>query len=285
MGSFERAPAQTPLGCQVVPVQRWCNGAVCDAQDAVAQEVPVALEFNGLSHAVMLATPADLEDFALGFSLTEGLVDHLGQVHDLEIDRSAQGITVALTVASACFARFKDRRRSMAGRTGCGLCGAENLAQALRPTTELSASVSTYSPEAVLRGMNQLRSHQALLAATGATHAAAWCDAQGQLHALREDVGRHNALDKLIGALLRPASPWLALGPQAGFVVVSSRASHEMVQKTAAAGIALMAAVSGVTALAIDTAARSGLCLVGFARPPQFSVYTHCQRLATECFQ
>lgn len=210
-----------PTGCTPLPVRRWRQGQWHEAQDLVAQERPVALEYNGLSHAVMLATPDDLADFALGFSLTEGLVDRAEQVYGIDINDSPAGITVRIEVASACFARFKDQRRSLAGRTGCGLCGAENLAQAVRQVKPVS-STARFSPQALSRGMGQLRARQPLLSATGATHAAGWCDASGQLQLAREDVGRHNALDKLIGALLRPGQ---ALQAQAGsgFIVVTSR--------------------------------------------------------------
>src|SRR5450830_1600047 len=240
-----------PDGSTPVPVRRWRQGQWHEAQDQVAQERPVALEYNGLSHAVMLATPDNLA-----------------------------GLTLRIEVASACFARFKDQRRSLAGRTGCGLCGAENLAQAVRQVKPVGGT-ARFSPQALSRGMGQLRAHQPLLSATGATHAAGWCDASGQLHLAREDVGRHNALDKLIGALLRPGQP-LQAQAGSGFIVVTSRASHEMAQKAAAAGVPLLAAVSGVTELAVHTAQASGLSLLGFARGEDFSIYTHAQRVILE---
>jgi len=269
-----------PTGCTPVPVRRWRQGQWHEAQDSVAQERPVALEYNGLSHAVMLATPDHLADFALGFSLTEGLVDRAEQVYGIDIDDSPAGLTLRIEVASACFARFKDQRRSLAGRTGCGLCGAENLAQAVRQVKPVGGT-ARFSPQALSRGMGQLRAHQPLLSATGATHAAGWCDASGQLHLAREDVGRHNALDKLIGALLRPGQP-LPAQAGSGFIVVTSRASHEMAQKAAAAGVPLLAAVSGVTELAVHTAEAAGLSLLGFARGDDFSIYTHAQRVILE---
>lgn len=272
--------ATEPAACRPAPVRRWREGGWQPAaQDLLAQECPVALEYNGLSHAVMLATPADLEDFALGFSLTEGLVERADQVYGIDIEHGAAGITVRLEVAAACFARFKAQRRNLAGRTGCGLCGAENLAQAIRPLAPL-AHPTCFEPAALVRGMGQLRARQPLLAATGSTHAAGWCDAAGRLQLVREDVGRHNALDKLLGALLRPRGEGAGWPAAEGFVVVSSRASHEMVQKTAAAGIVLLAAVSGVTTLAVDSAEAAGLCLLGFARGADFSVYTQARRVA-----
>lgn len=251
--------------------QRWSG------QDRVAEEVPVALEFNGVSHAVMLATPADLEDFAYGFSVTEGIVDTASQIHDCEWTSSAQGYTVHLAIAASCFARLKEKRRNLAGRTGCGLCGTESLAHALRQPEPLRR-VRFFAAEAVSQAVEGMRARQLLLALTGATHAAAWCSADGQIALIREDVGRHNALDKLVGALLR--SNRVA---GSGFVTITSRASYEMVQKTASAGIALLAAVSGVTGLAVDVAQSAGLTLLGFARGRDVSIYSHPERLELGC--
>jgi FdhD protein len=232
----------------------------------------VALEFNGISHAVMMATPVELEDFACGFALTEGIVDSLAQVLDCDVSASAQGYTVHLRIAAGCFARLKDQRRNLTGRTGCGLCGTESLAHAMRPVMPVKPRYS-FAATALRCAEASLRQRQLLLSVTGATHAAAWCTADGQIALLREDVGRHNALDKLIGALLRGN-----IDPASGFVVVTSRASVEMVQKTAAAGIGLLAAVSGVTGLAVDVAQRSGLTLAGFVRGENVSIYSHPQR-------
>lgn len=270
-------PKDTPLtpvdGARTVPVTRLHQGQRFDAHDAVAEEVPVALEYNGVSHVVMLASPTDLEDFALGFSVTEGLVDTIGEVHDMEVTRSPQGITVHLTIAAARFASLKERRRNLAGRTGCGLCGAESLEQAVRPVLPL-ASEARFSAPALVCALNALRSRQLLHEATGATHAAGFSRADGTMLLVREDVGRHNALDKLVGALLRSGEPVAT-----GFVVITSRASYEMVGKTARAGVALLAAVSGVTSLAIDTAQQSGVALAGFARGDDLSLYAHAQRM------
>lgn len=263
-----------PTGCTPLPVRRWRQGQWHEAQDLVAQERPVALEYNGLSHAVMLATPDDLADFALGFSLTEGLVDRAEQVYGIDINDSPAGITVRIEVASACFARFKDQRRSLAGRTGCGLCGAENLAQAVRQVKPVS-STARFSPQALSRGMGQLRARQPLLSATGATHAAGWCDASGQLQLAREDVGRHNALDKLIG--------WaLATGklPLRDYVLlVSGRVSYELVQKAVVAELPFIAAVGAPSSLAVELAERFGITLVGFLRPDAMNVYAHAARI------
>ncbi len=266
-------------GVQSVPV--WRQGG--EAQDSVVQEVPVALEYNGISHAVMMTTPTDLEDFALGFSLTEGLIDRADQCLDCEVLPGPLGVTLQITVTSACFARFKDQRRAMTGRTGCGLCGASSLDQAVRHLPPLPAlgeagSSKAFSVKALLNAMGDLRSSQVLLASTGSAHAAAWCDAQGHIHCVREDVGRHNALDKLIGALARQSEHLVS----SGAVLVTSRASHEMVQKTAAAGVPVLAAVSGVTTLAIQTAQATGVGLAGFVRQQDFGVYAHPERFLND---
>ncbi|RYX97224.1 MAG: formate dehydrogenase accessory sulfurtransferase FdhD [Comamonadaceae bacterium] len=244
-----------------------------EATDCVAVEVPIALEYNGVSHAVMLASPRDLEDFAYGFSITEGIVDRRAQIRDIEVVHGTQGITLQVTIASECFVRLKDRRRSMTGRTGCGLCGTDSLAQAVRLPHVLPVG-AVYASSAVVRAMASLRGQQGLLDATGATHAAAWCSADGDIQLLREDVGRHNALDKVIGAIQRAGLP-----AASGFMVVTSRASYEMVHKTAVAGVPLLAAVSGVTALAIDVAQHAGIALLGFVRGEDLSVYAHGERL------
>lgn len=272
-----------------VPVSGLHDGQVFHGEDWVAEECPVALVYNGISHAVMLATPADLEDFALGFSLSEGIVDSPAQVYGIEVQpevscaggaSAGSGITVNLDIASASFARLKDRRRTLAGRTGCGLCGTDSLEQAVRAPAALSADTQTvFQATAVSSALGQMRERQRLLGITGATHAAAWCAADGEIVLLREDVGRHNALDKLIGALSRPGAPAQAAQAGAGFIIVSSRASYEMVQKTASAGVTLLAAVSGVTGLAIDVAQDCGLSLLGFARGQDLSVYSHPRRI------
>lgn len=246
-------------------------------QDWVAEEVPVALEFNGIAHAVMLATPLDLEDFALGFSLSEGILASRAELYDVEQVEGSFGITLRLGVAGAAFARLKDRRRSMAGRTGCGLCGVESLAHVSRPLPVLPDAVPL-QPSSIARAMRELSVLQTLQRATGAVHAAAWCSRDGDINLLREDVGRHNALDKLIGGM---AAARLQ-DPSSGFIVVTSRASFEMVQKTVAAGVPLLAAISAPTSLAITTAQEARLALIGFARGDNLVTYTHPERLALE---
>ncbi|MGO1718074.1 MAG: formate dehydrogenase accessory sulfurtransferase FdhD [Halomonas sp.] len=252
---------------QPVEVRRGANGWYTDTQeDLLALERPVALVYNGISHAVMMASPVDLEDFALGFSLSEGILANITECYDLEICEAPQGHTVHLTIASQRMAELKQRRRSLTGRTGCGLCGTEALKQAIRPIPSVVAP--SLSDAAIQRSLQELVSHQPLQAATGASHGAAWCDPQGRIQRLREDVGRHNALDKLIGALAREAAPL-----EEGFALVTSRASYEMVHKCASAGIGALVAVSAATALAVEQAQASGLLLAGFARSGRHLIY------------
>lgn len=262
-------------GARALPVRRVRGGHSAELLDWVADEVPVALEYNGVSHAVMLATPLDLEDFALGFSLSEGILQGPDELYGVEEQPGPQGITLKLEIASGAFARLKERRRTLAGRTGCGLCGTESLAHVARDLPALPATGGqVLLQEAIAHAMSQFCEQQTLQQATGAVHAAAWCSADGELRWLREDVGRHNALDKLIGALAR-------MGVQAseGFIAVTSRASFEMVQKTAMAGVPLLAAVSAPTSFAVATATQAGMTLVGFARGQDLVVYCHPERL------
>lgn len=263
------APLSLPEGARAVRTQAEPAG-----QDCVAVETPVALVYNGISHAVMLATPSDLDDFARGFSLTEGIVGRASDIRAIEVTPEGEGLRVDIEIASSCFAALKARRRSLAGRTGCGLCGAESLEQAVRPLAQLPEALPRVPAAAITRALHDLRARQPLHEVTGATHAAAFASLDGALRLVREDVGRHNALDKLAGAL---AHAGISGGD--GFVVVTSRASYEMVAKTAALGAPLLAAVSGVTTLAIDWAERAGLCLVGFARGERHTPYTHAHRI------
>lgn len=260
-------------GRSEAPVLRLRDGGWAPSLQQVADERPVALQYNGVSHAVMLATPCDLEDFGIGFSLSEGIVAGLSEVHDIEIEPAEQGITVALRIAASRFEQLKQRRRSLAGRTGCGLCGVESLEQALPAVAPLDDDL-VFDPHAVLAAMQDLRAYQPLHEATGATHAAGFADAQGRLLCVREDVGRHNALDKLIGALARAG-----IEARDGLALITSRASHEMVAKCARAGIPLLAAVSGVTQLAVQTAEQTRVGLAGFARGDDLTVYAQAQRL------
>jgi len=261
-------------GTGVATEWRHRGGGLAPVQVALAVEMPVALEYNGISHAVMLATPDDLEDFALGFSLSEGIIDRAGDLYGVEATQGASGITLALEIAAGAFARLKERRRSLVGRTGCGICGTESLDQVLRPMAPLAAPPWRLAPAALERACTALPGAQALQQLTGATHGAAWCAPDGTIVQVREDVGRHNALDKLIGALVGAG-----VSRDQGFALITSRASVEMVQKAATAGIALLAAVSGPTTLAVQTADQLGVTLIGFARGARFSVYTHRNRV------
>ena len=245
-----------------------------ERHDLVIAETPVALVYNGVSHAVMLATPCDLEDFALGFSLSEGILSSTDELFGLETERLCGGIEVDMHIAGERFFALKERRRNLAGRTGCGLCGVDSLS-ALR--TELpDAPPGVAVPlEAIEMALASLPAAQRLFRDTGGAHGAAWVAADGTLGAVREDVGRHNALDKLLGALARPGSVSMA----AGFVLVTSRASYEMVAKVATCGGSMLVAVSAPTTLAVQLAERCGLTLVGFARPGRAVVYSHPWRI------
>lgn len=238
--------------------------------DYIAVEVPVAMVYNGISHAVMMATPDNLEDFALGFSMSEGVIFEPSQMFDCEIKTVEQGLSVEVTIAASCLAELKQRRRNMTGRTGCGLCGTESLEAAIRPVQAVAAP--EVSDSAVQRALGLLKHFQPLQAQTGASHGAAWCDLDGNILLTREDVGRHNALDKLLGALLKEGCD---MG--AGFVLVSSRASYEMVHKSCALGIGALVAVSAPTSLAIEQARAAGQLLIGFARNGRHVVYNRPQ--------
>ncbi len=248
--------------------------------DTVAEELPIAFEYNGISHTVMLATPADLEDFALGFSLTEGIVDKRSEVFDIEIEEAEAGITVKMKIAGGAFARLKEHRRSLAGRTGCGLCGAESLSQVMRDLPPLT-DVAPFPLQALYEGMHRLPAQQRLQQTTGAVHAACRIAADGSISHVREDVGRHNALDKTLGALARDDAvrPEPGRRMPGGALLITSRASFEMVQKAAASGYGILAAVSAPTAAAVRLADKLNLTLVGFLRGNSCAIYTHASRL------
>lgn len=242
-------------------------------EETVAEEVAIALVYNGISHAVMMATPCDLEDFARGFSLTERIVGRASEIYDIEVEPVGRGIEVRLEIAAQRMAGLQERRRSLAGRTGCGLCGVDSLEAALRSVPEV-ATPQKVTRLAIERAMAALPDCQPINRSNGATHAAAWASADGMLVAVREDIGRHNALDKLAGALARrgDAAP-------GGFVVVTSRCSYEMVQKAAAIGASAIAAVSAPTSLAIETAEQAGVALAAFVREGRLTAYAHAERI------
>lgn len=254
-------------------VCRRIGGIATHTDELVAEEVPVALVYNGISHVVMLATPQDLEDFAIGFSLSECIVGRSGEIHDLEIVERDNGIEVQMQISAQRAHVLKEHRRTLAGRTGCGLCGTESLDQvARRVATVRSAAV--LGERALPRAIASLRGMQHLFQLTGAVHAAAWCDFSGEIGMVREDVGRHNALDKLIGSLASQRKAF-----DSGFVLMTSRASYEIVQKAAAVGIAVVAAVSAPTGMAVRVAIDSGVTLVGFVRGERHCVYSHPERV------
>lgn len=249
------------------------RGALGEPQDDwLAEEVPVALVYNGISHVVMMATPKDLEAFAIGFSLSEGIIASPADIYGIDIHSSCGGIEVQVELSSRRFMGLKAQRRAMAGRTGCGVCGVEQLAEIGKPIAPLPFT-QTFELDRLDSALTRLKSFQPVGQLTGCTHAAAWIAPEGTLSGGCEDVGRHVALDKLLG--LRSGQPdW-----QQGAVLVSSRASYEMVQKTAMCGVEILFAVSAATRLAVDVAERSNLTLVGFSKPGRATIYTHPQRL------
>lgn len=250
----------------------WCGSALREEPDTVVAEIPVALVYNGVSHVVTMATPSDLEDLALGFSLSEGILDSPVQLLDCEVQAQDRGIELQLTITAGPFAALKQRRRNLTGRTGCGLCGLESLEQAIPAPVPVTADY-TLSHGALQAALGELGERQSLKRLTGGVHGAAWCDSTGDIKLLREDVGRHNALDKLLGALQITGH-----APQ-GFVLVTSRASYEMVAKVASCNIPVLAAVSAPTSLAVEHAQHCGVTLAGFVQPGRQVIYTHGYRL------
>lgn len=269
-------PTETaePRGAIELSVRRMRGGVAETAQDYVGQEWPVALVFNGISHAVMMCTPRDLEAFAVGFAMSEGIVARGSDIKDIDVilhaDAPLPHAEVQLDVVQQAFAALKDRRRALAGRTGCGVCGIESidlldLAPERVPDTGFLARLA---PDALARAAHALPAHQTLTQLTGGLHAAAWCDATGAIRMAFEDVGRHNALDKLIGSLVLSRAE-----PTDGFVFLSSRASYELVRKAARVGIPMLATISAPTSLAIDVAREAGIRLLGFCRNDGFVEY------------
>jgi len=252
----------------------WRNGAAIPGQREVVEETPIALVYNASTYAVMMATPADLEDFAIGFSLTEGVISAACDITDIEIVTSELGVEARIWLDEARAAGLAERRRRVAGPTGCGLCGVESLEAAHRPRAPVAAGDARVTPNQILRALTALTGAQPLNDATRAAHAAGFVDASGELVAVREDVGRHNALDKLVGALARQG-----VAGSGGAVVLTSRVSVEMVQKSAVLGAAFVIAVSAPTALALRMAHAAGITLVGVTRDDGFEVFTHPERV------
>lgn len=264
------AVANPGLARRVVTVRE--GRAERRGEDWLVEEVPVELRYNGESFAVMMATPTDLEDFAYGFSLSEGLVDRAGDVRGVAVYELLEGYVVDIDVPAA----KRDGTvpvRLLPGRSGCGLCGSRRLEDVLKPMPTVPDG-PVLETGALERALTALVRRQPLNVSTGAVHAAAWASPAGEILCVREDVGRHNALDKLLGALNRAGAD-----PRGGFVLVTSRASYEMVTKAARLGVGLLAAISAPTVLAVELARSSRLTLIGFVRPGRHVVYSHPQRL------
>ncbi|MBJ9324832.1 formate dehydrogenase accessory sulfurtransferase FdhD [Citrobacter freundii] len=241
--------------------------------DEVAEEVPVALVYNGISHVVMMASPKDLEHFAVGFSLSEGIIESPQDIYGMDVVPSCNGLEVQVELSSRRFMGLKERRRALAGRTGCGVCGVEQLNDIGKPVQPLPFT-QTFDLANLDNALRHLNDFQPVGQLTGCTHAAAWVQPAGHLAGGHEDVGRHVALDKLLGRRAIEGETW-----QQGAVLVSSRASYEMVQKSAMCGVEILFAVSAATTLAVEVAERCNLTLVGFCKPGRATIYTHPQRL------
>ena len=258
---------------EIITCFRLHGGAVVPRDAAIAAEVPVALAFNGLSHVVMMSTPSDLTDFAIGFSISEGILAGADELLDLEVQEGETGIRVSMMITSERFAELQKRRRNMTGRTGCGLCGVDDLGQVVRLVPRVGRGVNV-SIGAIHRALDALPAWQLANQETGAVHAAAWASPAGDIAFAREDVGRHNALDKLIGAMARGR-----IDPEAGFTVITSRCSFEMVQKAATIGIPILVAISAPTTMALRIAEQTGVTLVALARSDSVTVYANPGRI------
>lgn len=262
---------------QAAPVTRFrsqATSAVANEQEQFAIETPVALIYNGISHTVLMCSQTDLEDLAIGFSLSEGIIDYARDIHDIEIQTSEAGVELYIELSNRCFERLKQARRTMAGRTGCGICGSEHLSHVVRsqPPLPNQSVLDWHLIDGVLA---QLKDLQTLNQITGATHAAVYLSQQGEIVAIREDVGRHIALDKLVGYIAKNKC-------SGGAILVTSRASFEMVQKTVSAGVEILLAISAATSMAVTLAEQSNLTLVGFCRPGRADAYTYPHRLLIE---
>ncbi len=264
-----------PVASEVI-VDRWRDGSSERVADQVAEEVPVALTYNGLSYVVMLATPADLEDLAVGFTLSEAIVQQHSEIQSVTAARREDGsFEVRIGIAAQAFSALLRRQRNTTGRTGCGLCGAATVEEAIRTPPRVSGDLRLSTAE-LHQALVDLQGRQHINASTGSVHAAAWVVPGTGIVFAREDVGRHNALDKVIGAVIRSSGDFAA-----GWFLITSRASYEMVQKAATAGANLLAAVSAPTAFAVRLAEASGLTLVGFLRHHQHVIYSNPARIAS----
>ena len=259
-------------------VTQWNNGELQTVTDQLIEETPVALVYNGISHVVMMVTPNNLEAFALGFSLSEGILDRPEQLYAIDIDHGEQGIEIEMQISSECFSRLKQKRRNMTGRTGCGLCGSESLEQVIRQPEPLATS-PTYRHKAIEHAVRQLDARQSLQQITGAVHGAALCNNTGDIQMLYEDTGRHNALDKLYGQACGHVDLGTVDKRASCFVVISSRASYELVLKSVAMGVGMLVAVSAPTSFAARLAEQANMILVGFARDGRHVIYTGGHRI------
>lgn len=258
---------------QIVCRTAWRGGRLVPGTRAIPEETAIAFTFNGSSYAVMMATPHNLEDFAVGFSLTEGVIQSTTEIERLEIVEECNGIELRLWLAEPLATAFTARRRYLAGPTGCGLCGIESLDEAMRRPAVLS-DATQFAPEEIMRALDALTGLQEINAQTRAVHGMAFYRPGQGIVALREDVGRHNALDKLAGALARGHIP-----ARGGVGLVTSRLSVEMVQKAAAIGLSVLVAVSAPTALAVRVAEAAGITLIAVARNDGFEIFTHDHRI------
>ncbi|WP_029574513.1 formate dehydrogenase accessory sulfurtransferase FdhD [Acinetobacter sp. P8-3-8] len=263
-----RKPMLNSQGYESVDIQRLNQNVAVEQSDFVVQEYPIALVYNGISHAVMMATPADIEVFAKGFSLSEGILTSLKELYSLEIQETEFGIQVEMTISARAFMALKQHRRMMVGRTGCGLCGIESLQQLHFDLPQITTQVTESWLAQIPKAISQLKTRQKITQITGGAHAAAWVES-GEIIALFEDVGRHNALDKLLGYIAENQC-----NVSQGFVVMTSRASYELIRKCAQLNIGLLACISAPTSMAINMAKRSGLTLASFCRGDGFVLYT-----------
>jgi FdhD protein len=261
---------------QVVPRRIWREGSPSVGSRSIPEETAVALTYNGGTYAVMMTTPQDLEDFAVGFSLSEGVISSSADIDSLDVLPLGDGVELRMWLARPNADRLQERRRHIAGPTGCGLCGIESIAEALRQAAVTGAG-RQFSPEQIMEAMQSLPSRQKLNIETRAVHAAAFWNTTSGIVALREDVGRHNALDKLSGALARGS---VVAGE--GIILLTSRISVELVQKSAAIGAPVMVSVSAPTALAVRMADAAGITLAAIARADGFEVFTHPRRISIE---
>jgi len=269
-----RAPYPSPLPAGIVELSVHRPPQITHATpDFLAEEVPVALVYNGISHVVMMASPKDLELFAIGFSLSEGIIEQPQEIYGMDVVQACNGLEVQIELSSRRFMGLKERRRALAGRTGCGVCGVEQLNDIGKPLVPLPFT-QTFNLANLNHALEHLNDVQPIGQLSGCTHAAAWVLPSGDIAGGHEDVGRHVALDKLLGRRARESEFW-----QQGAALVSSRASYEMVQKSAMCGVEILFAVSAATTLAVEVAERCNLTLVGFCKPGRATIYTHPQRL------